>query len=581
MKILLVEDNQLLAEQLCEALTLSHFTVDIAINGLEAWDYLETLAYDLVILDWMMPKMDGMTLCRRLRDRGNEVPILMMTARGMRDDRVMGLDCGADDYLVKPVSIEELTARIRALLRRSTRKLTLRLEWRGLCLDPNTCQVTYNAQPIVLTPKEYGILELLLRNPQRIYSRQAILEQLWPFSTDLPGDDTIKSHIKSLRQKLKSVGVQDLIETIYGMGYRLNSDADTHNQQTSVSAKNLEIDPDLEIDSEMDLESYYYNESFLISNQVTQTDCNINLDLAAHLSNPKSNRNSDASFKTSPKSGLKVSKLRSLPQSFPCAKILLVDQDIAFARKLQDQATETGIQLKPIAQLDQIAVALRQETYDLLLLSIPRSYKVSDLLPPLVKLLQTYPTLPIIALTDEQGFSDRQQLLAIANQGLLDRTLPAPQLLSLLKAVIETRSQRQIPILVMTGNQALHRHLAWLLTSWNCDLLQEEHPEQLWSALEATNPHLLIVDSSLTTIATAEICQVLRMDLRWTWLPIIILGNSQTDLLHQCIAAGADDFIQQPIVETELVNSILNRVQRSATLRQHYESLRSVYMPLT
>jgi DNA-binding response OmpR family regulator len=145
----------------------------------------------------------------------------MLTAKDSSSSQVSGLDAGADDYVVKPYKLEELLARIRALLRRGNPSLPPVLEWEGLCLDPNTCQVSYNDKPIKLTPKEYRLLELFLRNGNRVLSRSVILENLWSFE-EPPEEDAIKALIKRLRQKLKRAGTSnDFIETVYGLGYRL------------------------------------------------------------------------------------------------------------------------------------------------------------------------------------------------------------------------------------------------------------------------------------------------------------------------------------------------------------------------
>jgi DNA-binding response OmpR family regulator len=147
----------------------------------------------------------------------------MLTAKDTSADKVLGLDVGADDYVIKPFDLQELLARVRALLRRGNSALPPVLEWGSLRLDPNSCEVTYAEKLLSLTPKEYGLLELFLRSPGRVLSREIILEHLWSFE-DIPGDDTVKTHIKRLRQKLKIVGVPStLIETVYGLGYRLKT----------------------------------------------------------------------------------------------------------------------------------------------------------------------------------------------------------------------------------------------------------------------------------------------------------------------------------------------------------------------
>ena len=221
MRILLVEDDAFLAEALAEAIADQRYVVDIVTDGEAAWDQIKTLDYDLVLLDVMLPKLDGISLCQRLRSNSYQMPILMVTARDTSTDKVIGLDAGADDYMVKPVDLPELLARIRALLRRGGASLPPVLEWGDLQLDPATYEVSYQGQVLRLTSKEYSLLELLLRNERRILSRSVIIENIWSFENP-PEEETVKAHIKSLRKKLRAVNApDDLIETVHGIGYRL------------------------------------------------------------------------------------------------------------------------------------------------------------------------------------------------------------------------------------------------------------------------------------------------------------------------------------------------------------------------
>jgi DNA-binding response OmpR family regulator len=221
MKILVVEDDQILSQVLVEALTDQHYMVDVISDPEQSWKYLNTGKYDLILLDILLPKLDGITLCRRLRADGYSMPILILTALSGSTDKVRGLDAGADDYLVKPIDFEELFARVRAALRREVVTASHKLYWDGLELDPSTYDVTYQKQPLHLTPKEYSVLELLMRNGRRVLSRSMIIEHLWN-RDDPPGEETVKAHIKRLRKKLDAVGApKKLIETVHSLGYRL------------------------------------------------------------------------------------------------------------------------------------------------------------------------------------------------------------------------------------------------------------------------------------------------------------------------------------------------------------------------
>lgn len=221
MKILIIEDDKRIAEAIQEALTDRHYSVDLAEDGQMGWEYIEMSPYDLIILDLMLPKINGINLCQKIRSRGDTTPILMLTAKDTSNDKVLGFDVGADDYVVKPFDLPELLARVRALVRRVNAILPVILEWQEIRLNPNTCEVYYGENIIHFTPTEYRLLELLMRHPYQVLNRRQIVDHLWSFE-EPPGEDTVKVHIRSLRQKLKSVGANpNLIETVYGLGYRL------------------------------------------------------------------------------------------------------------------------------------------------------------------------------------------------------------------------------------------------------------------------------------------------------------------------------------------------------------------------
>ena len=220
MKILLVEDDEILVASLVADLASQNYVVEAVTDGNMGLSYAQATQYDLIVLDVNLPGTDGITLCRQLRQDNYEGPILLLTATGDSNYKVQGLDAGADDYVVKPCPTEELSARIRALLRRPREVSSSILQWGALQLNPSTCQVYFAENNISLSPKEYGILELFLRNPQRVFSSTVLLERLWGFD-EMPGEETIRSHIKRLRRKLKQAGADEVIENIYGMGYRL------------------------------------------------------------------------------------------------------------------------------------------------------------------------------------------------------------------------------------------------------------------------------------------------------------------------------------------------------------------------
>ena len=236
MKILLVEDDKYTASMISNALTACHYLIDTTENGQTGLELTKAYSYDLILLDVIVPGMDGVSLCRELRSQGYQMPILMLTAKNSSGDRIEGLEAGADDYVVKPFDLSELVARIRALLRRRKATINTVLTWENLQLDLSTNEVTYNGKLLHLTPKEYGLLELFLRNPRRIFNRSTLLDNVWNVG-EFPGERAVTTQIKGLRQKLKTAGMTaDLLESVYGLGYRLKPEP-TSPQLTSHQAE--------------------------------------------------------------------------------------------------------------------------------------------------------------------------------------------------------------------------------------------------------------------------------------------------------------------------------------------------------
>lgn len=224
MRVLLVEDEQRIAAYVKQGLAEQGYAVDLAFTGREALDWTAVVTYDLLILDILLPEMDGLAVCRTLRQTGARTPILMLTARDTIDDRVAGLDAGADDYLVKPFALKELLARLRALTRRAaeTPKSPI-LAIADLTLDTLTHRVKRSGQVIELTAKEYAVLECLLREPDRVLTRTMIAEHVWNYEV-YNQSNVVDVYIRNLRRKIDDPFPLKLIQTIRGAGYRLSLD---------------------------------------------------------------------------------------------------------------------------------------------------------------------------------------------------------------------------------------------------------------------------------------------------------------------------------------------------------------------
>ena len=218
-RILIVEDDPAILKVLQRSLAYEGYTVDIATDGRTGLNLAHDHHPDLVILDWMLPGMDGLEVCRRLRLQGG-LPILMLTAKDTIQDRVQGLDAGADDYIIKPFNLDELTARIRALLRRTQTERNQVYNFADLTMDTSSRQVTRGKRPVSLTAKEYELLELFLRHPRQVLTREVIFDRVWGY--DFGGESNVlEVYIRYLRQKLEAEDEPRLIHTIRSVGYVL------------------------------------------------------------------------------------------------------------------------------------------------------------------------------------------------------------------------------------------------------------------------------------------------------------------------------------------------------------------------
>ncbi len=222
LRVLLVEDDEVISERLKRALEKEGYPTDLAHDGQVGLELARMGEYSVIILDVMMPKRDGWSVCQALRDSKNSTPILMLTAKDAIEDRVKGLDLGADDYLVKPFSLKEFLARIRALTRRNKLEKSLIIHLADLDIDAGAKTVTKAGEPLKLTKREFTLLEALARNRRRILSREYIIEQIWNDEDSV--SNTVNFHVTSLRKKIDIGRDKSLIETVHGFGYRITED---------------------------------------------------------------------------------------------------------------------------------------------------------------------------------------------------------------------------------------------------------------------------------------------------------------------------------------------------------------------
>ncbi|GLZ85670.1 DNA-binding response regulator [Metapseudomonas resinovorans] len=218
MRLLLVEDDNALGAGVRAGLRQEGYTIDWLTDGASALHALQNEEFDLAILDLGLPRLDGVHVLQKLRAGGSTLPVLVLTARDGLEDRILGLDAGADDYLVKPFDLNELKARLRALLRRSAGRPQVLIEHAGVVLDPTNQQVSYQGNPVPLTPKEYQLLHELLSQPGKVLTRERLVQTLYGWDEEAESN-TLEVHIHHLRKKLSS----DLIRTVRGIGYRVDA----------------------------------------------------------------------------------------------------------------------------------------------------------------------------------------------------------------------------------------------------------------------------------------------------------------------------------------------------------------------
>ena len=624
MKILLVEDDKFVAELLTSALSSQHYLVDLATDGQAGWELAEAFEYDLILLDLMLPKLDGISFCQQRRQQGDRTPILLLTGHDTSNNKVMGLDAGADDYVVKPFDLHELLARIRALLRRGSLTTMPIIQWENLRFDPNNCEVTYKGQFLHLTPKEYALLELFLRNTQRIFSQSALLDHLWSFE-EPPSENTVRAHIKSLRHKLKKAGAAtDFIETVYGLGYRLKlKQAAANHQQAETPETSLptpqatsvaqqsesEILPEIAALWERFQDKYSDRLTVIEQAVTTLLDGSLNEDLRqqavkeAHtlvgslgsfglIEASRLSREVEQTFQAgtrlSPSQEKHLSSLvKALRQSLkqsptpinlptpqpPTVKLqhrlLIVDDDTVLALAIVSQATTWGVQARVASDLSQARIAIAHTRPDVVLLDLCFPDSKDSGFDLLRELASTQPPIPVLVFTAQESFADRVKVARLGGQGFLQKPVSPTQVMEAIAQVLHQSDMPQANVLIVDDDPQLLDFLRTLLEPWGFKLTLLNDPQQFWNTLEQTTPDLIILDVEMPELSGIELCQVVRHDPRWSELPVLFL-SARTDIetVHRVFTAGADDYVSKPIVGPELVARMLNRLERVQILRK-------------
>jgi DNA-binding response OmpR family regulator len=626
MKILLVEDDTLTVSLLTQALNSHNYNVNAAADGETALHLVQAYDYDLIVLDVLIPKLDGISLCRKLRSSGCQMPILLLTALDSSNDRVQGLEAGADDYVVKPFNLEELIARIRALLRRGKATLSsTNLTWEKLQVNPDTTEVTYAEKVLHLTPKEYNLLELFLRNPRRIFSRSAILDRIWS-AGEFPQEEAVTAHIKGLRHKLKASGMTvDLVETVYGLGYRLKSlpediesqkaaretakTKETLSTESSGSIQELNNDdPRLKVLNVVaqvreKLKANFIEKVAIFDRAIAQLkrgtlegELRQEAQVQAHklvgslgtLGLPTGSevaRQIEHLFKAEnilkPETAQQIEDfLHNLKQIFDrpspepegelvaqvsqLRRILIVDDDTFGSDRLKTVASGSGFQIEVANSVQAARSAISQQPPDAILLDLTFSRSQENGLSLLAELRSEKPEIPVMVFSAHNQLSDRIEVARLGASGFLHKSIPPADILKAVAQLLDLTGPAEAKVMVVDDDVHLLAALQVILQPWGFQVTTLDDPEKFWEVLETTCPDLLILDVEMPGYSGIELCLAVRNDLRWSKLPVLFLtAHSESETVRQMFVAGADDYVNKPIVKPELIARLLNRLERT------------------
>ncbi|MEO0942804.1 MAG: response regulator [Cyanobacteria bacterium J06642_12] len=629
MKILLVEDDEQLAQIVSLNLKSQNYTVEWATDGQLGLDLVEAAEPDAVIVDYHLPKLNGYELCERVRATGNCVPILMMTSRVEVQDKIDGLDAGADDYLTKPFSLKELSARLRALMRRSDRAGgTPILTWGPLSLNPATCEVLYGDRPVPLRPKEYALLELFMRSPKQLFSRDAILDRLWTFD-DAPNEETIKAHVKGMRKHLKQVGAPaKLIESVYGMGYRLNpkfeaftvdptgeGDAGAEAASFSAAVSAVEGKP-LALPQWQQLKPKMQERVEAISTAVqaiaagnlthasVEAGCGEAHKLAGILGTVGFQRGTalarqiEAQLRGSLPSAVKLQQLledlqRELerePDAETVAELAAVARGAAEVHSVRERPLEvlviatdaevSGLLLKEgrqhgmryahVVDAESARVQIDRGAPDVLAIAVGDVSATYQVLGELAEAVAAIPTMVAVSDLDLAG---RVSLSRLGVKRVLEMPLQGARWFEAIRGLRPQPRPQSVTILAVDDDPEFLSILSCLLQPWGFEVVAVADADRAWKEMETLVPDLILLDVEMPGINGIELCQAIRSDERLWETPVLILASlHKTERVQQAFVAGADGFVKKPVVGAELIVRILNQLERKGIPSQSIEN---------
>ncbi|MGB3495948.1 MAG: response regulator [Elainellaceae cyanobacterium] len=572
MKILLVESDSDIVIALVKRLTAHHVVVDVVKDAEEGWTYGSTFGYDLIVIGGRSPQIDGVSLCQQFREEGFTLPILLLIAQNTQGTLVRALDAGADDCMVCPFEMDELHARIRVLSRRGRANPFPVMVWGDLMLNSSTCEVTYRDQPIVLTAKEYGLLELFLRDTQHVFSIEEILENLWS-SEEFPSEATVRSHLRRLRHKLQEAGAaSDFIATAHGRGYYIKAS----DHEVNASHRSVEM-PSVKGANHRD--EGFSRSSAEVSLSRSNPEPIAHVDQGQALHHPvllivSHDETIAHALATSAKTqGIRVAIAPSLEQAKPwlVPNGMCPYPDAILIRT--PVMIEAAHGANPVSSFASRSVSPQEMS------SVSKAQKASANLERTLDTLRLMGShhlrVPIGIINAAATWSDRLLATRHGCTLFLAEPIDPEQAIAALLPMVQVNSQA-IKVLAIDADLAWLQAMLTILTPWGFEVITLDDVEPLMTVLENINPDVIILDINLPSSNGlengTELCRLLRNDPKWRHLPIIFLSEAiDTTLKEQALSAGADDYLMKPIQGKELSERIMARLQRlqfSAAIRQ-------------
>ncbi|WP_088894909.1 response regulator [Leptolyngbya ohadii] len=616
MKALLIEDDRAIGDILTDALSSHYWVVERAWDGELGLELTSVQEYDLILLDIGLPKVDGITVCKQLRSRGCQTPVLLLTGQNSAEAQIAGLDAGADDYITKPFNLDIVLARVRAVVRKGKSAAPI-VTWENIQLDPARGEVRCDDKVINLRAKEFGLLELFLLTPKRIFSRRAILDHLWD-SAHSSGEETVSTHVKCVRQKLKAAGASDPIETVHGLGYRLRSPRTdpTLPLQAEKAPSTSGLSLSTSDQKAQAVTSKVWNQFKTQYAEQIQTLGTLIHALKPAVASSQQQECKDLAHKLVGSMGMfglidasqrardleqvmKVSflkaeqieeaiqaveflkqaiaqaqvtpppKTQSLPTpntfSHSFTQILIVDDDLLLADRLRIEAIAWHLQVEIATDLTVARQMIAQHPPNVILLDLSFPGEESGL-TLMQELEQRSLKIPVVIFTAKENLRDRIAAARLGVSAFLQKPIPAHEILKTVTDVLNRNSHfpQTDRLLIVDDDPGFLKALSERLSERGLQVTTTADPQSFWQTLTSCSPNVLILDLEMPEFDGVELCQVVRADPKWQHLKVLFLSaHTEAEMINKAYAAGADDYISKSALGNDLVTRILYRVGRN------------------